>query len=98
MIAANRPVTDRAVGPIDQASTSITTFIRQVAITNGTALNSHVISIQLSVFSYQYSVFSQLPVSSLLITDYWSLITVLKKAFARFLAQFSGQNHSFEQG
>ena len=42
MIAANRPVTERAVGPIDQASTPITTLISQVAITNGTALHSHV--------------------------------------------------------
>ena len=41
MVAANRPVTDRAVGPIGQAGAAITTFINQVAITNGAALYTH---------------------------------------------------------
>jgi hypothetical protein len=42
MVAANRPVTDRAVGSIGQAGAAITTLINQVAITNGAALHTHV--------------------------------------------------------
>jgi hypothetical protein len=82
VIAANRPIAERAVRASRQTRTTIPTFFRQIAITNGAALHTHV---------------EPLLVIGDPITDYRSPITVFVETFTHLLAQSACQNHPFEQ-